>query len=77
AQGEVGGGYSFQGAAPLLTIGAQGPFFNGGLDYLWGKGVMGSIGVNTLDRVRDPSRTLSCPTGFVLQGSDCVSSPSS
>jgi hypothetical protein len=76
AQGEIGAGYSFQAASPLLNLGVQGPFINGGMDYLFSNGgIMGYLGVNTLDSPKSPTQTLSCDTGFVLQGSDCVSSP--
>lgn len=73
AQGEVGAGYSFQAASALLNLGLQGPFINGGMDYVLSKGIMGYVGANTLDSPKRPTQTLSCQTGFTLQGTDCVS----
>ena len=66
AQGEAGAGYSFAHSAFLLNGGVQGPYINGGVDYLFDKGWLGSIGVNTLGRVRKPNETLSCPNGYTL-----------
>ena len=65
-QGEAGAGYSFAHQAFLLNGGVQGPYINGGVDYLFDKGWLGSIGVNTLGRVRGPKETLTCPVGYTL-----------
>jgi len=71
-QGELGAGFSFQGQAFLLNAGVQGPYVNGGTDYLFGKGWQPYIGVNTLGRVKKASETFSCPAGYDLSGSTCT-----
>ena len=71
AQGELGLGYSIQGEAFLLNGGVQGPYVNAGTDYLFGKGWMPYVGINTLGRVRGATQTTSCPAGFVLSGTTC------
>lgn len=72
AQGEVGAGFSFASQAPLVNLGVQGPYINGNYDYLFGKGSLGSIGVNTLGKPRKPTETMSCPAGTVLSSGLCV-----
>ena len=71
-QGELGAGFSFQGQAALLNAGVQGPYVNGGTDYLFGKGWMPYVGVNTLGRVKGATETFSCPAGYDLSGSTCT-----
>lgn len=65
-QGELGFGYSFHESAFLLNVGAQGAYANAGVDYLFDKGWLGSIGVNSLDRVEHPGIVWSCPAGATL-----------
>ena len=65
-------GFSGAHEAFLIHGGPQGPYINGGLDYLFGKGYLASIGVNTLNKVKKPKETLTCPAGFTLQGDVCV-----
>jgi hypothetical protein len=69
AQGEAG--YSFASQAFLVNLGAQGPYINGGVDYLFDKGWLASIGVNTLGRVKKPAETLSCPASYTLNNGVC------
>ncbi len=45
-------------------------WINGGADYVFGKGMMGYLGVNT---PRKGDQSLSCPVGFTLVPPDCVS----
>ena len=71
AQGEAGAGYSFASQAFLVNLGVQGPYVNGGVDYLFDKGWLASIGVNTLSRVKKPTETLSCPAGYTLNNGVC------
>lgn len=71
ALGELGLGYSLQSEAFLLNGGLQGPYVNAGTDYLFGKGWMPYVGINTLARVREATQITSCPTGFVLNGATC------
>ncbi len=71
AQGEFGAGYSFASQTPLLNLGVQGPYINGSADYLFGKGSMVSIGVNTLGAARRPAETTTCPAGFDLVAGAC------
>ena len=71
AQGEVGAGFSFASQAPLVNLGVQGPYINGGVDYLFGKGSLASIGVNTLGKAKKPIETASCPAGSVLVSGLC------
>jgi len=68
-QGEAGVGYSFASQAFLINGGVQGPFINGGVDYLFDKGWLASIGVNSLGRVKKPIETLSCPADYTLNSS--------
>ena len=68
-QGEAGVGATrtTQGAiSPLLALGAQAPFVNGGVNYVNGQGMAPYLGVNTVARAAAPQRsasTLACPTG--------------
>lgn len=71
-QGEFGAGYGFQGQAFLLNGGVRAPYANVGTDYLFGKGWQPYVGINTLQRVKAPTETASCPTGFDLTGGMCV-----
>ena len=71
AQGEVGAGFSFASQAPLFNLGVQGPYINGNYDYLFGKGSLGSIGINTLGKARKPTETATCPAGSVLVSGLC------
>ncbi|MEO8312765.1 MAG: hypothetical protein ABI520_16465 [Caldimonas sp.] len=71
AQGEAGVGFSFASQAPLVNLGVQGPYANGNYDYLFGKGSLGSIGVNTLGRARKPTETATCPAGSSLVSGLC------
>ena len=71
-QAEIGAGYSFSGQAFLITAGGQAPYINAGGDYLVGKGFLVYLGGNTLDKVKKPNETLSCPSGYTLTGSVCV-----
>ncbi len=71
AQGEVGAGFSFASQAPLFNLGVQGPYINGNYDYLFGKGSLGSIGVNTLGKAKKPIETATCPAGSALVSGLC------
>lgn len=71
AQGELGLGYSIQGEAFLLNGGVQGAYVNAGTDYVFGKGWMPSIGINTLGRLRGATETTTCPAGSTLIGITC------
>ena len=74
-QGELGAGFSGAHQAFLLNAGVQGPYINGNLDYLFNKGVLASIGVNTLDKVKKPKKVSTCPPGYTLDEANdvCVS----
>ncbi|MEP7303397.1 MAG: hypothetical protein ABI699_17925 [Caldimonas sp.] len=71
-QGEIGVGFSGAHEAFLINGGVQGPFANAGVDYLFNKGYLASIGVNSLKKVKAPQETLSCPNGFILNGNTCT-----
>ena len=65
-QGEAGFGSTINaqgGVTPLLALGAQVPFVNGGVNYGIGKGLAPYLGVNTVKRAAAPestSSTLTC-----------------
>jgi len=71
-QGEVGLGFSAAHEAFLINGGVQGPYANGGVDYLFNKGWLASIGVNTLNKVKKPKEVLTCPPGFTLDVDTCI-----
>ena len=71
-QGELGFGFSGAHGAAFLNAGVQGPYINGNLDYLFNKGLLLSIGANTLDKVKKPKETSTCPPGYSLSGDVCV-----
>ena len=48
-QGEAGIGYNLSTSQPLLAIGAQGSFLNGGANFEMGSTLKPYIGVNSLD----------------------------
>ena len=68
-QGEAGIGATINargGVNPLLALGAQVPFVNGGVNYGVGKGLAPYLGVNTVKRAAAPestASTLTCPSG--------------
>ena len=71
-QGEAGFGATrtAQGSiSPLLALGAQVPFVNGGVNYGFGQGLTPYLGLNTVKRAAAPKRTpstLMCQTGYTL-----------
>ena len=71
-QGEAGVGATrnAQGAfTPLLALGAQVPFVNGGVNYGIGQGLAPYLGINTVKRATAPERTpstLICPPNHDL-----------
>jgi hypothetical protein len=69
-QGEVGLGFSGAHEAFLLNGGVQGPYVNGNVDWLFGKGLLFSIGANTLGEVKKPKKN--CPSGYTLEDNTCV-----
>jgi len=69
-QGELGLGFGHQGF--LATGGVQVPYANAGTDYVFGKGWQPYVGVNTLGKTKRARETLSCPSGYTLNGSDCL-----
>ena len=71
-QGELGLGFSGAHEAFLLNGGVQGPYVNGNIDWLWGKGLLFSIGANTLDSVKKPKKTNTCPPGYTLDVDICI-----
>lgn len=71
-QGEVGLGFSGAHEAFLIAGGVQGPYANGNIDYLFNKGWLASIGVNTLNKVKKPKETTTCPAGFYLEDGLCL-----
>ena len=71
-QGELGLGFSGAHEAFLLNAGVQGPYINGNVDYLFNKGWLGSIGVNSLGEAKKPKKTTTCPSGYTLSGDVCV-----
>jgi len=70
-QGEVGLGFSGAHEAFLINGGVQGPYINGNIDYLFNKGWLASIGVNSLGKVKKPRETLTCPAGYTLDVDTC------
>jgi hypothetical protein len=54
-QGAVGFGYDFARGAPLLTVGANGPFIGAGIDGLLNIGVEPYLNIHTQDRFKKPS----------------------
>ncbi|MCE9658204.1 MAG: hypothetical protein K8R60_06555 [Burkholderiales bacterium] len=70
-QGELGLGFSGAHEAFLLNGGVQGPYINGNVDYLFNKGWLASIGANTLNKVKKPKKSESCPAGYFLQDGTC------
>lgn len=72
AQGEVGLGFSGAHEAFLIHGGVQGPYINGGVDYLFNKGWLASIGVNSLGKVKKPKETTTCPSGTTFDGTLCI-----
>lgn len=74
AQGEAGLGYGIQGQAFLLNAGVRAPYVNAGTDYLFGKGWQPYIGVDSLEKPKahTETTTVTCPSGYVLQGGACV-----
>jgi hypothetical protein len=72
-QGEGNVGYDFSSSKFLFGLGAQGPYVNGGVDYLFGDKFDPYFGINTIDYKKPaPSSTLTCPTGFHLSGATCL-----
>jgi hypothetical protein len=65
-QGELGAGFSGAHEAFLLNAGVQGPYINGNIDYLFNKGWLASIGVNSLNKVKKRKEVTSCPPGYTL-----------
>jgi hypothetical protein len=72
AQGEIGIGFSGAHEAFLINGGVQGPYANGSVDYLFDKGYLASIGVNSLNKVKNRKETLTCPNGFTLDVDTCI-----
>jgi hypothetical protein len=70
-QGEIGLGFSGAHEAFLIAGGVQGPYVNGNVDYLFNKGWLGSIGVNTLNKVKKRKESTSCPEGYFLEDGVC------
>ena len=74
-QGEAGVGATrtTQGAiSPLLALGAQAPFVNGGVNYVNGQGMAPYLGVNTVKRAAAPERSSSsliCNSPYYLTNS--------
>ena len=68
-QGEIGLGFSGAHEAFLIAGGVQGPYINGNVDYLFNKGWLASIGVNSLGKMKKPKK--GCPSGYFLQDGDC------
>ncbi len=66
-QGEFGGGVSGLDLKPLLAGGVQGPYVEGGANYIFGAGLQGYLGANTLGRPSAPrSAKFTCPAGYYL-----------
>jgi len=69
AQGEFGVGLRGWNFKPLLAAGAQGPYVNGGANYIFGEGFEPYLGANSLSQPRRPrtytttTTALSCPIG--------------
>lgn len=55
AQGELGVGYDFTRWAPLLSLGANGPFISGGVDAYLKHGFVPYINLHTQDRFKKAS----------------------
>jgi hypothetical protein len=64
AQGELGIGYSFLSNSFLGTLGAQGNYILGGVDYLFGNGPEVYAGFNTIGKYDDPDKKIRCPAGY-------------
>lgn len=77
AQGEAGFGIQLSRLDPLLAIGANFPYINGGMNIYRAQGVAPYAGITTLGRLAPPKREngeLSCASGslFLITGSDSV-----
>ena len=62
-QGELGAGFSGAHEAFLLNGGVQGPYVNGNVDWLLGKGFLLLDRRNTLDKVKKPKEDDHLPAG--------------
>lgn len=60
-QGELGIGFSLLNNSFLGTLGAQGPYVNGGVDFLMGQGPQAFGGINSIGSYDESTR---CPAGF-------------
>jgi hypothetical protein len=70
-QGEFGLGLNGFDFKPLIAAGAQGPYVNGGANYIFGVGLQPYLGANSLQRPRAAKGGgFSCPAGYVLIGVD-------
>lgn len=75
-QGEIGAGYNFIKAAPLLGLGVNAPYVAAGVDgYLSGE-FSPYLGLTSQGKYKKPnggssSTTYSCPSGYDLNGTTC------
>lgn len=54
-QGEVGVGYDFMRWAPLISLGANGPFIGGGVDGYLNHGIVPYVNLHSQDRFKKPT----------------------
>jgi len=68
-QGEFGLGLSGFDFKPLLAGGIQGPYVNGGVNYIFGTGFEPYLGANSLSRPHKPNThtSLNCAAGQTLE----------
>ena len=75
-QGEANLGYDFASNKFLGGLGAQGPYVNGGVDYLFGDKLDPYFGINTIDYKKPAgTTTVTCPTNYTLTNGTCVFNP--
>lgn len=78
-QGEIGAGYNFVKAAPLLGLGVNAPYLSAGIDGYLTREFSPYLGLNSQGKYDKPNRSsttsYSCPAGFELSGTTCVFMP--
>lgn len=71
-QGEVGLGYDFLRGAPLLGLGANGPFIGAGIDGYLNYDIVPYLNIHSQDRFKKPSNSTQCvPDQQGLLNADC------
>lgn len=71
-QAEVGGGYSIKAGAPFAVVGANGEYFNAGVDIFFDGALEGYLGLHTIGKL---SRDIIEFDGGQLGGGEEIDSP--